>query len=547
MAKPTLYTSEMFKKYTEEGYWESTTLSDFWKRNAIDYPDREAIVDSKTRLTWGQANQWIDRLALGFLGLGFKRDDLVVLQLPNSVELCLLRVACERAGLLCLPILRTWRHKEMEYILNRVNAVGVVIPWTFRDFDYFEMIQELRPRLPKLKHVFMVGDPIPEGVISVKEMVEKPSNGTYPGGYLEGSKYRAEEFSLVAATSGSTGFPKFIESPICSRIYMGKVYIERFKLTEEDIFGALSPSVGGPNHPTYFSAPILPAKVVMLEHFSSKEALHIIEKEKISFASVVPAQLAMMAREPMRTSYNLRSLRLFNCSGSPLTPEVGMDVERKFECPIVQTYGAMDSGGMTTHSVQDTVEVRLFTVGKPPRGNEVKLVDDSGRQVPEGDSGQILVRGATLVSGYYNDPETTYKVWKDGWYNTGDLGQFDEQGNLLIVGRKKDVIIRGGQNILPVEIENLLMTHPKVSNVAVVKMPDPLMGEKACAYVVPVSGEDFTFDEMVSFLKENDIAAYKLPERLEIIDVLPTVADGQKVDKKLLEKDIEEKLKTSVT
>lgn len=432
----------------------------------------------------------------------------------------------------------------MEYALKRVNAVGVVIPWTFREFDYFEMIQAIRPRLPKLRHIFTVDDRAPEGVISIKEMVKKPLEKKYPRGYLDRKKCKADEFSLIAPTSGTTGLPKFIESPISSRIYMGKVFIERFGLTDEDIIGVFCPAVGGPNHPTYFSAPIVSAKVVMLEHFSSEEAFKLIEKEKISFASVVPAQLAIMVRDPMHKEYDLSSLRLFNCSGAALAPQVGMEVEEKLGCPIVQTYGAMDSGGMTLHSFYDNAEVRLFTIGKPAGGNEVKLVDDAGKEVPKGSPGEILVRGPTLVSGYYDDPETTRQVWtRDGWYKTGDLGTFDESGNLVIVGRKKEIIIRGGQNIYPVEIENLLVSHPKVSNVAVVKMPDPVMGEKACAYVVPKQGQDFTFDDMVSFLKKNAVAAYKLPERLEIVGALPMVAEGQKVDKKVLEKDIGEKLK----
>ncbi len=546
MAKPTRYTPEMIEEYKEKGYWVQTTLSDIWDSNGREYPDKEAIVDSKTRLTWGEANQWIDRLALGFLELGISKDELIVIQLPNSVELCLLRVACERAGLFCLPVLRTWRQREMGYALERVNAVGVVIPGTFREFDYFEMIQAIRPRLPKLRHIFTVDDRAPEGVISIKEMVKNPLEKKYPKGYLEGKKCKADEFSLIAPTSGTTGLPKFIESPIASRIYMGKIFIERFGLTDEDIIGVFCPAVGGPNHPTYFSAPIVSAKVVMLEHFSSEEAFKLIEKEKISFASVVPAQLAIMMRDPMHKEYDLSSLRLFNCSGAALAPQLGMEVEEKLGCPIVQTYGAMDSGGMTLHSFYDNADVRLFTIGKPAGGNEVKLVDDAGKEVPRGNAGEILVRGPTLVSGYYDDPETTRQVWTgDGWYKTSDLGTFDESGNLVIVGRKKEIIIRGGQNIYPVEIENLLVAHPKVSNVAVVKMPDPVMGEKACAYVVPKQGQDFTFDDMVSFLKKNAVAAYKLPERMEIVGALPMVAEGQKVDKKALEKDIGEKLKSA--
>jgi acyl-CoA synthetase (AMP-forming)/AMP-acid ligase II len=196
------------------------------------------------------------------------------------------------------------------------------------------------------------------------------------------------------------------------------------------------------------------------------------------------------------------------------------------------------------HYPDDPQDVRFLTAGRPVPGVEVKLVDDEGKEVSPGGVGEVWVRGPTFVSGYYRDAEATAQMWtQDGWFKMGDLGKWDYRGNVAIVGRKKDMIIRGGQNIYPVEIENLLILHPKVSAVAVVGMPDPVMGEKACAYIVPKSGETFTFEEMVSFLKSKNIALFKIPERLEIVERLYMVADNQKVDKKVLQQDIREKLR----
>ncbi len=543
MAKSIRYDEKVFREYREKGYWEAATLSDVWDRNAREYPDREAIADSRTRLTWAEAKTWIDRMALGFLELGFQKEDMIVVQLPNSVELCLLRVACERAGLLCLPVLPSWRHREMEYTLDRVEAAGIVAPRMSRGFDYYEMIREIRPRFAKLKQVFGVGDNVPEGAISLRGMAKRALEREYPPDCLERTKCKPEEFSLVAQTSGSTGFPKFVESPLYCRMYEGKVFARRFEITDRDVIGVLSPATGGPNIPAYYSAPPMHAKVVMLEHFSPEEAFEAIEKERITFAGVVPTMLAMMLQDPTRSKHNLDSLRCFYCAGAVLPPEVGKEAQEQFGCTIVQVYGAMDAGGMTLHGVSDPDEVRLYTVGKPGEGNEIRLVDDAGKEGPGVEVGEILARGPTLVTGYYKDPEAMKSVWtEDGWYRTGDLGRFDERGNLVIVGRKKEMIIRGGQNIYPVEIENLLMTHAQVSQVAVVKMPDPMMGEKACAYVVLEGGQGLTFEQMAAFLQGRGVAAYKLPERLEIIDALPLLASG-KVDKKLLEKDVAEKLK----
>jgi non-ribosomal peptide synthetase component E (peptide arylation enzyme) len=186
--------------------------------------------------------------------------------------------------------------------------------------------------------------------------------------------------------------------------------------------------------------------------------------------------------------------------------------------------------------------VRLPTLGKGSGGTEIKVVDKQGKEVAQGEVGEIWGRGPACASGYYKDPETTWAAWtKDGWFKMGDLGRFDGGGNLVLAGRKKDMIIRGGQNIYPVEIENLLSSHPKVADVAIVGMPDPAMGEKACAYVVPRPGQDLSFEEMVSFLREKGIATYKLPERLEFIDKLPLVGE-QKVNKKHLVQGITEKL-----
>ncbi len=287
MAKATRYTQQLIDEYTKRGYWESTTLSDFWDRNAANCPDKEAIVDSKTRLTWGQAKQWIDRLALGFLELGIKKDEMIVLQLPNCVELFMLIVACEKAGILSLPIARTLRHKEVEYILKQVEAVGVVIPWEYRKFDHFEMIEEIRPNLPQLKYVFIVDEKIPEGAISIKQMVQQPLEEKYPADYLEKTKTPATEFSLVLPTSGTTGFPKFVEYAMCGRLLSGKGRVQETKYTSDDVFNVFGYGFGA-HIAACFCAPQVAGKIVMLEHFEPEKALKLIEKEGITIMGTSP-------------------------------------------------------------------------------------------------------------------------------------------------------------------------------------------------------------------------------------------------------------------
>jgi non-ribosomal peptide synthetase component E (peptide arylation enzyme) len=228
--------------------------------------------------------------------------------------------------------------------------------------------------------------------------------------------------------------------------------------------------------------------------------------------------------------------------GAPLPYDQGLKVWEKFKCPVLPAYGGLDVGTISSSSADFPKEVLLNTVGKPLDGLEIKLVDENNKEVPIGEIGEVVVRGPHCQPGYYGDLMGTQEAWKDGWFHTGDLGSFDSEGRLTIKGRCKDIIIRGGQNIHPFEIENMLTRHPKVLKAAVFGMPDTEMGERVCAYVVLKSGEDFGFSEMVQFMKDQGIASFKIPERLEIISDLPLVG-GLKVDKKKLRQDLEAKLR----
>lgn len=533
------FSDDLLAEYTRRGYWSDSILSDFWEYNALHYPDKEAVVDSRSRFTWSQANVWITRVALGLIELGLNKDDLVVLQLPNNAELLLLRVACEKAGLLCLPILPTYRHGELARIIEYNNAKAFIIPWRFKNFDFYQMLTELKRDLGLPKYIIVSEEEVAEQAISLSHLSQNPLENSFPANYLDSRKYRSNEFSLIMMTSGSTGEPKFVEQPICSRIHGGKYFGPR----PGDTIAVLSPAPGGPNLGAYYGAPQIVSKVVMLESFEPEAALQLMESEKVTFISIVPAQISMLASHPDVDKYRL-NLRCILSTGAPLPYTVGVEGEKKLKAPVCQIYGSQDSGGVSMTQPEDPQEVRILTAGKPIKGNEIRLLDDNEKDVTGHGVGEVLCRGPLAASGYFKDPESTAKLWdRDGWFRLGDLGRVDEEGNLVIVGRKKDIIIRGGQNIFPVEIEDYLMTNPKVANAAVVAMPDPVMGEKACAYLVLKPGQGMDFQEMASFLRSKKIAVYKLPERLEAVESLPTVAAGQKIDKKALQKDIAEKLR----
>ncbi|MDP2719117.1 MAG: class I adenylate-forming enzyme family protein [Dehalococcoidia bacterium] len=536
MAKPGLYTPDLIRDYTEKGYWNQENLSDIFDRNAALYPGKVAFVDHKACLTWSEVNEWIDNTSIGLMELGLQKDSMVVVQLPNSIEIPLLRVVGERAGVLCLPVLRSLREREMQYILEHSGAEAVITTTEYRGFNHFQMMKELKKGLPHLKHIIVAGDVPEQPAVSLNDL----SGGAYARNYsrehLAVRKYPSTEYSLVLLTSGTTGLPKFVEYPSCSRLYLGRAYAESINLSQDDIVGILGPAFIGPNTTAYYGAPQVPAKTVMLQHFDVESALDLIQKEKITVAGLVPTQLAMILNYPDPGKFDTGSLRVIICTGSPLPFSMALEAEKRLKTPIINFYGSVDAGGSTVHSLSDDVRIRHLTVGKPIKGVEFKLIDDSGQVT--GGVGEICVRGPTMVSGYFKDPELNAASWSgDGWFKTGDYGKWDD-GRLVIVGRKKDVIIRGGQNIFPAEIENLLLTNPAVKEAALVPFPDPVMGERACACIVFNTGMRLTFEEMTDFLKTKGIARYKLPEKVLVLDKLPKVADEQKVDKKALIKAI---------
>lgn len=544
MAKVARYTNEMIEQYVKAGYWTKELTVDFWDRNALLYPDKEAIVDSQNRLTWSQAKKQIDLLALNLLALGFRKDEILLLQLYNSVDLSLIRLACEKAGILLAVIPYTFRPVEIESVLKQVQAKGVIIPYEFRGLNYFEMYKEIKLRVRGLDYIFIVGDKIPKGTISIREMMKSEPKTSFDLSFLDKCKFGPFEFQEIMTTSGTTGVPKCVEWTGCARLYQARHYIKKLNLTQSDVVAAFAPSTGGATEClVYRAAPQVAAKTVMLERFTPEGACEMIEKEKITVAGIVPTMLVRLLQYPKLKEHDLSSLRVLVSSTAPLSPHLAKDAEEKLGCIISQGYGSIDSGAVTMTGIDDPPEARWSTVGKPFPGVEVKLIDEEGREVSENEVGIVTVAGPTCVGGYYNDPEGTKQAWVGGKFKMGDLGVFDFEGRLKLVGRHRDIIIRGGQNIYPKEIEDMLIQHEKIVDVAVVRMPDPEMGEKACAFVVLKPGETFTFDEMVFFLKEKRIAPFKIPERLEIMESLPLSPGENKVNKRILEEIIAEKLK----
>jgi len=544
MAKVSRYTNEMVDQYVKAGYWTRELTVDFWDRNASSYPDEEALVDSRNRLTWLQAKQRIDRLALGLLDLGFKKDDVLLIQLYNSVELNLIRLACEKAGILLAIVPYTFRHTELESVLKQVEAKGVFISYEFRGFNYFEMFEEIRPRVQALKHIFMIGDKVPDKAISIQKMMDQDA-AVPRNDFPEKFKFDPFEFEEIMTTSGTTGAPKCVEWTGCARLAQARQYIKKLYLTRRDVIAAFSPSTGAATEClVYRCPPQVAAKTIMMERFTPEGACKLIERERITVVGIVPTMIVRLLEYPGLREHDLSSLRILVSTASLLPYQVAKETEEKLGCSICQGYGSIDSGAVTMCGIDEPQEARWQTVGRPFPGGEVKLLDEEGAEVPLGEVGMVTIAGPTCVGGYYKDPEATEQAWREGRFKMGDLGLFDAEGRLKIIGRQRDIIIRGGQNIYPKEVEDQLASHEKIAEVAIVRMPDRQMGEKACAYIVLKPQKRLTFEEMVSFLKEKRIAPFKIPERLVIVQSLPLVPGGNKVDKRYLEQEIAQKLKT---
>lgn len=546
--KPIRYQEDMVNEFINDGYWTDELFYDFWARNAREFGDREALVDSKYRLTWAEAKKLVDAMAISWVEMGIEKHSRVIIQSPNSVYGFLARIACERAGLISLTVYPYLRRRELEYMVGLTQATAVVICHIYNKFDYLEMYKDLQKQFSHLKHFFlfddMVPDSAPPSTFSLPKMTEKRAEKPVDEAVL--AERRLDPFwniALLTTTSGTTGIPKLVEWPTASRVCTSKGRCDIWGLNKDDITMAIAPHAGGAAGTlTYFAAPIAGAKTVMLEEFSGDAALALIEKEKATAIGVVPTHLIRML-ESDTSKYDLSSLRFIRSAGGYLSPQVAEEAEEAFGASITSDLGTQDKGSVSGCRVVDSKDLRRRTVGRMLPGNKVRLLDkDTGEEVPDGEPGVLYLRGPHAPAGYYRDEELTATVFdKDGWTTTEDIVKFD-QGCLWILGRAKDMIIRGGQNIYPAEVEGLLNDHPKVSSVAVVGYPDREFGERCCAYVIPKPGAEFSFDEMVDFLKQKQIAMFKLPERLEVVSEFPAVGDSGKVNKETLKKMIAEKV-----
>lgn len=521
------YTREMIASFVREGYWTPERTVDFWFRNARLRPDVGALASGRETCTWSQGVRAIRAIAAGLVRAGVPRDGVLLVQAPNSVLGVLFRLACEEAGAIPAFLHAGSRRADIMAIARKVKPVGAVISAAGK-FGHLPLYHELARTLG-LVHVFTM-ESNPHGIASIADLALGAAGAAIPSERA----IRPYEMTGIVTSSGTTGLPKCIEYSCWPRLASGRVYIERLEITADDVILSCIPFYTGGGDMQFHTAPQIGAKFLMLEHFCAEETCATIERERVTGTVMVPTMIARIAELANLASYDVSSLRWVVSCGGMLAYDIGARFEDLTGAKITQGYGLMDYGAIASHGVDDPREQRLRSNGRLMPGTELRIIDAAGRPLPLGEIGEICAHGPHCNGGYVGEPNAG-GAWREGFFHTGDLGSLTEDGFLALCGRSKDIVIRGGQNISAHEIETILCRHPAVADAAVVRMPDPDLGERACAFVVVHAGTNFDFAEMVAFMKAQDVAQYKIPERLEIATELPLTAAGNKVDKRALE------------
>jgi cyclohexanecarboxylate-CoA ligase len=503
------------------GSWTGACVDDGLRASARRAPAGTAVVDRDRRVTFGELDRLADRAAALLHGLGVGRGDVVSFQLPNWLEAAVLYHATARIGAISNPIVPIYRHREVGFILGQARSRVLVVPAQFRGFDYPAMVADLRPALPDLDHVLVVdgagGGSFADALAGVPEDAAPPE--------LEPARAGSDPV-LLLYTSGTESRPKGVLHTHDTLVYECASIARLYDVTACDVVFMPSPVTHITGLLYGLQLPFtLGAPVVLLDAWSVPAALALIERERCSFTVGATPFLHGIVHAPDLAEHDVSSLRVFVCGGADIPPALIRDAARRTSMLATRVYGSTECPTATGTAPGEPLALHAETDGAPIGPTEIRVVDDDGGVLAPPAVGNLQVRGPDLCIGYRDPALNAAAFTGDGWFRTGDLAEIDADGRLRIAGRVKDIIVRGGENLSAKEIENLLFEHPDVREVAVVAFPDPVLGERACAYVV---GEpDLTLEAVVAFLRTRGVANQKLPERLRLVGELPKTASGK--------------------
>ncbi|MEF3306208.1 (2,3-dihydroxybenzoyl)adenylate synthase [Paenibacillus sp. GYB003] len=511
-------------RYRETGCWLGQTFGDMLKERAAAYGERIAVVSGQTRWTYGELDARADKLAGGLLALGIKKDDRVVVQLPNVAEFFEVCFALFRIGALPVFALPSHRASEIVYLCEFAEAVAYVIPDDRFGFDFRSLAEHVRSKAPVLRHILVAGEP--GRFMPLGELTGNAADLPGPN---------ASDVAFLQLSGGSTGLPKLIPRTHDDYMYSLRVSADICRLDESSVYMAALPVA----HNFPLSSPgtlgtlYAGGRVVLAPNPSPDAAFPLIEREGVTMTALVPPLAVQWIEAASRRDRDLSSLRVLQVGGAKFGSEAAARVRSALGCRLQQVYG-MAEGLVNYTRLDDPEELVMGTQGRPMSPyDEIRVVDEADQDVGPGQTGELLTRGPYTIRGYYKaDAHNAKAFTPDGFYRTGDLVKVLSTGHLVVEGRVKDQINRGGDKIAAEEIENHLLAHSGVRDTAVVSMPDEFLGEKSCAFVIPRALAP-SASELKSFLRERGLAAYKIPDRFEFVDSFPQTAVG-KVSKKAL-------------
>jgi len=514
-------------RYRASGLWEGVTVGEMFVRSARRSPGKVALVQGDERLSYATLLERSQRRAAGFAGVGLKRGDLVLMQLPNTVEFVVSYLALNMLGAVPVMALRAHRHAEVRHFLRASGASAHLIPDVVGNFDFRAMASEMQAEFPTLKHVLVAGEP-GAGQLALDTLPDDPKSMTAP---------QPSDVATMLLSGGTTSLSKLIPRTHDDYVLNARLCGAAAGFSDRTVFMAILPL--GHNYnlasPGMLGTFYYGGTVVLASGTGVDDAFQLVQQEKVTaIAAAVPLITTWLNADAL-AGYDVSSLEVVQNGGARCPPELRRRLRQQLGCTPQEIYGTAE--GLINMTRLDDIDERLFESSGAPvcDQDEIKVVDDAGNEVPDGEAGELVTRGPYTIRGYYNTPDKNAEAFlPGGWYRMGDIVR--RRGRYVYTeGRRKDMINRGGEKISCEEVEDLILAHPKVKSVVLVSMPDPVFGEKACACVVTKPGETLDFAELIAFLRGKQIASFKLPERLEVFAELPVSPVGKILKRQLRE------------
>ncbi|GAB8112875.1 medium-chain fatty-acid--CoA ligase [Escherichia coli] len=529
--------------YRQQGLWGDASLADYWQQTARAMPDKIAVVDNHgASYTYSALDHAASCLANWMLAKGIESGDRIAFQLPGWCEFTVIYLACLKIGAVSVPLLPSWREAELVWVLNKCQAKMFFAPTLFKQTRPVDLILPLQNQLPQLQQIVGVDKLAPAtSSLSLSQIIADNTPLT------TAITTHGDELAAVLFTSGTEGLPKGVMLTHNNILASERAYCARLNLTWQDVFMMPAPL----GHATGFlhgvTAPFLiGARSVLLDIFTPDACLALLEQKRctcmLGATPFVYDLLNVLEKQPA----DLSALRFFLCGGTTIPKKVARECQQ-LGIKLLSVYGSTESSPHAVVNLDDPLSRFMHTDGYAAAGVEIKVVDDARKTLPPGCEGEEASRGPNVFMGYFDEPELTARALdEEGWYYSGDLCRMDEAGYIKITGRKKDIIVRGGENISSREVEDILLQHPKIHDACVVAMPDERLGERSCAYVVlKAPHHSLSLEEVVAFFSRKRVAKYKYPEHIVVIEKLPRTASG-KIQKFLLRKDIMRRLTQDV-